>query len=435
MADSADTNADPGANPGSGRTEQDAGRGLWHRGVREGDWLTWDRIGFACVCVAIGLVAGLLWMLLLPNSFSSPNGTLLMDYFSFWLAGRQVLAGDPALVYRTADFAVLQQQLTASDTFFSFFYPPTYQLLQGIYALLPYKAAFAAFVFSTTGLLLLACRLIGGNWLLAVCLILIPASANNAFFGQNAALTAALFGFFLVAVEREKMVLAGIALGLLTIKPQLGILVPVALIASLNWRTFLSASVTTLVLAGLSAALLGVGVWQAFWQQAPLAAAVMEGGNVEWEKMISVYSSGRLLGLAHAAAMTVQATFATAALACVWVVWRRSTRMDVLAPVLVGGTLLVTPFALSYDLALLIIPSAFLIRSGLETGFLPYEKFVLFLVIALSASTSPLAIWLHLPIAPLLPAMVLGLGLRRFVSGRQEGRQARAVSNGAPASA
>lgn len=388
--------------------------GFWHRAVRSGDWFTWDRIGFACLCAAIGLIAGLVWMLAIPNTFGAPNGTLLMDYLSFWLAGGQALNGTPELAYIPTEFAAIQKEFTGSDTMFGFFYPPTFQLLQAGFALLPYKAAFLAFIVLTTALLCLACRMISGAWLLAACLILVPACINNAFHGQNAALTAALYGFFLLGVERRKAILAGIALGLLTIKPQLGILAPVALIASWNWRAFLSASATTLIFAAASVAVLGTGVWLAFWQQAPVAAAMMELGGVEWGKMISVYGGLRLLGAGHGAAMTVQAIAGLGALVCVWHAWRRSRDMAVRAPVLVGGALLVTPFALSYDLTLLVVPCAFLIRDGLKSGFLPYEKAVLALVIVLSASTSPLAVWFALPVAPLLPLMVLWLGLRRL---------------------
>ena len=387
---------------------------LWSRGAVTGDWLSWDRIGFACLCSAIGFALGLMWMLVMPNTYGAPNGTLLMDYLSFWLAGGQALTGTPDVAYNPAAFSALQQQFTGSDTVFGFFYPPTFQMLQMPFALLPYKIAFAVFIGLTTGLLCLACRLIAGNWLLAACLILIPACANNAFHGQNAALTAALYGFVLVGIERRQLIWAGVALGLLTIKPQLGILIPVALVASLNWRTFLSASVTTLAFAAFSAAVLGVGVWQAFWVQAPVASAMMELGGVEWGKMISVYGAGRVLGLAHLPAMAVQAVVALGAAACVWRVWRRTDVMAVRAPVLVGGALLVTPFALSYDLTLIIIPCAFLIREGLRNGFLPYEKVALFVVIGLSASTSPFAIWLGLPIAPVLPVMLVWLGLRRL---------------------
>ncbi|GAB4514150.1 MAG: glycosyltransferase family 87 protein [Roseibium sp.] len=387
---------------------------MWHRAVRSGDWFTWDRIGFACLCSAVGFAAGLAWMLAIPNTYGAPNGTLLMDYLSFWLAGGQALNGTPELAYIPTEFAAIQKQFTGSDTVFGFFYPPTFQLLQGGFALLPYKAAFAAFVVLTTALLCLACRLITGSWLYAACLILVPACANNAFHGQNAALTAALYAFFLVGVERGRMVLAGIALGLLTIKPQLGILAPLALIAAWNWRAFLSASVTTLVLAAASAAVLGVGVWQVFWQQAPVASAMMELGGVEWGKMVSVYGGLRLLGLGHVPAMALQVLAGLGALACVWRVWHGSESMAARSAVLVGGALLVTPFALSYDLTLLVVPCAFLIRDGLKTGFLPYEKAALALIIVLSASTSPFAVWLGLPVAPLLPLLVLWLGVRRM---------------------
>ena len=179
---------------------------IWQKGIREGAWLTWDRIGFACICSAIGLSLGLVWLLLVPNSFGAPNGTLLMDYFSFWLAGRQALAGIPEIVYVPAEFSALQVEISGSETVFGFFYPPSFQLLLSAFATLPYKVAFAAFVITTTALLCLSCRFITGKWMLAACLILIPACANNAFHGQNAALTAALYGFFLVGVERQRMI-------------------------------------------------------------------------------------------------------------------------------------------------------------------------------------------------------------------------------------
>ncbi|WP_428672076.1 glycosyltransferase family 87 protein [Roseibium sp.] len=388
--------------------------GRWQQGLRAGDWLNWERIRFACVCSAILYVLGLVWMLAVPNKFGSPNGVVMMDYLSFWLAGKQALSGAPELVYNPPAFSALQRELSGSDTQFGFFYPPTFQMMQSLFAVLPYRAAFAAFIVVTTGLLFLVCRLITGKWLLAACLILIPACANNAFHGQNAALTAALYGFFLLGIERQRMILAGIAVGLLTIKPQLGILIPFALLASWNWRTLLSASVTTLAFAGLSAAVLGLGVWLVFWQQAPVAAAVMKFGGVEWGKMISVYGAGRVAGLGDTAATVLQVIFGLGALAAVWLAWRRSERMVVRAPVLVGGALLVTPFALSYDMTLIVVPCAFLIREGLKTGFLPYEKMALFVVIAMSMSTSPLAVWLSIPVAPLLPMLLVWMGWRRL---------------------
>ncbi|MEJ8473558.1 glycosyltransferase family 87 protein [Roseibium algae] len=344
----------------------------------------------------------------------------MVDYVSFWLAGKQVLLGTPELPYIPIEFVAIQKQFSGSDVIFGFFYPPTFQMLQVAFALLPYKAALVAFAGSTTFLLFFCCRLITGNWLLAACLILIPACGNNLFHGQNAALTASLYALFLIGMERNRIILAGIALGILTIKPQLGILVPIALIAARDWRIFLTASVATLALVGLSFAALGLGTWQAFWQQVPVASAMMELGGVEWGKMISVYGAVRLFDFGHASAILAQIAVGIGGLGCVWVAWSRSKQMVVRAPVLIAGTLLATPFGLSYDLTLLVVPCAFLIREGLKYGFLPYEKMILAIVICLSASTSPIAIWLGIPVAPLLPALILSLGMRRLKGPSEE---------------
>lgn len=390
------------------------GSSLWSRYVRDGELFSWDRVRFACLCAAIGFALGFAYMLAADNQFTSPNGTLMMDYLSFWLAGSRVWLGDPAMVYDPQAFSALQAKLSGSGTVFGFFYPPTFQLLQAAFSVLPYKAAFVAFVLTTTGLLCWVCRLITGRWVWAVCLILVPACLNNGFHGQNAALTAALLGLALVGVERGRFVPAGVAIGLLTIKPQLGVLIPLALIAAGYWRVFLSASVTTVLLAGTSVLILGISTWQAFWSQAPVATAVMVEGGVEWAKMVSVYGSLRVAGLGHTVAMALQIAIGLSAAACVWTVWRRSNDMVGRSAVLVGGILLTTPFALSYDLTLLVIPCAFLLRAGLESGFRPYERFALACVIGLSASTSPIALATGLPFAPLLPAIILFLGLSRL---------------------
>ena len=62
-----------------------------------------------------------------------------------------------------------------------------------------------------------------------------PAVFINAVGGQNSTWTAALFGSGLSLLERRPL-LAGGLLGLLIYKPQLGLLIPVALLAGRHWR-------------------------------------------------------------------------------------------------------------------------------------------------------------------------------------------------------
>lgn len=387
---------------------------FWFCFVRDGEWFTWDRIRFTSAFTTFMLLIVFVYLFVLPNPFTSPNGTFLMDYLSFWLAGRQALSGTPEVVYHLDSFSELQFQTSASDTVFAFFYPPTFQLLQIPYAFFSAKIAHITFVATTSIFLWYVLRVILRNGLWAACLVVIPACLNNALHGQNAALTAALYALFLVSIERKKPVLAGIALGILTIKPQLGLLAPIALIASYNWRCFASASITSIFLAGASLLVLGSEVWISFVGQVPIASNVMQNGFVDWEKMISLYSSLRQFGINHTYSSTLQACLGLVCLVCVVFAWHHTKDMTIRAPILIAGTLLTTPFALSYDLTLLIVPCAFLIRNGLEHGFLPYEKFMLAAFIVLSSSTSSIAIQLGIPLAPLLPFIVLVLGLQRY---------------------
>ena len=84
------------------------------------------------------------------------------------------------------------------------------------------------------------------GWMLALAA---PMVLNNALVGQNGFLTAALIGGTLYLMP-VRPILAGICLGLLSYKPQYGLLFPLVLIAAAQWRTFFSAAVTTVLMFG-----------------------------------------------------------------------------------------------------------------------------------------------------------------------------------------
>jgi hypothetical protein len=53
--------------------------------------------------------------------------------------------------------------------------------------------------------------------------------------------------------------------------------------------------------------------------------------------------------------------------------WRSRIPYSLKAAALATGTLLITPYLFLYDMMVLAIPVAFLVRIGLKTGFRPYE--------------------------------------------------------------
>jgi hypothetical protein len=178
-----------------------------------------------------------------------------------------------------------------------------------------------------------------------------PAAAFNVLTGQNGFFTAALLVGGLSQLDRRPIV-AGMLFGLLTVKPQLGLLLPLMLLLTGRWRVITAAAVTAGVLALAAAAAFGAQVWTAYLQQAlPMQQRVLtEGSGMMLYMMPTAFVNMRLTGLTLADAWTVQALVALAAIGAVtWTFWRR--RDPVLSQsLLVTATFLVTPYAFVYDM-------------------------------------------------------------------------------------
>ena len=78
--------------------------------------------------------------------------------------------------------------------------------------------------------------------------------------------------------------------------------------------------------------------------------------------------------------------------------------------------MLASPFLLDYDLTLIAIPLVWLLREGLRTGFLPFEKALLALAFVLPLISRSLAGAVGLPLAPLILAAIFALTMRRALT-------------------
>ena len=85
---------------------------------------------------------------------------------------------------------------------------------------------------------------------LLLALVLSPAAMLCIIAGQNSLITVAIMVGAFACLDRRP-VLAGVLIGLLTLKPQVGFLFPVMLAASGRWRVFFVAAATTVAIAGL----------------------------------------------------------------------------------------------------------------------------------------------------------------------------------------
>ncbi|TCM22044.1 uncharacterized protein DUF2029 [Novosphingobium sp. PhB165] len=380
------------------------------------DWLGADRVrGYLRLLAGLNL-AMLAWLLVTAHGGVDANGFLLgSDFISFWTTGRMLIAhGDP--YDAAAHIAAQRAWFAPPGGYTAFFYPPSFLPLCWPLGWLGYFPALAAWLLATGTFYAAAVRVWWRNaeiglprWLLLAAFPAMPIVVTH---GQTSWLVAALLGTGVLMVRRQPL-LAGLCLGLATIKPQFGLLVPLALIASREWKVIGLAAVTALALAGLSALAFGPETWLHWLAASGRAQAAMAEGAVGFGKMVSPFAALRLLGAPVWAAYGVQGlvTLAVAALVVV-AAWTKGWR-PALASLVLAGAPLATPFVLDYDMVLLAFPMLWLAGEGRRTGFAPYEKLVLLLAFVAPAFARPLALNLSVPIMPLVLAAFFAIVWRR----------------------
>jgi len=297
------------------------------------------------------------------------------DFISFWSAGRLALDGLPAQAFdwdilKRIEVARLGQDFAGN---FPWHYPPPFFFVACVLALLPYSVAYLGWVLASLVPYVAVMRAIVGRNFGVLLALASPMVFINAIVGQNGFLTAALIGGTLYLIP-IRQVLAGICLGLLTYKPQYGLLFPIVMIVAGHWRVFISASVTASAMFAVSWLTFGTESWLAFFHWLPKSSQdILTDGKATWWKLQSIYAMVRYLGGAEQLAWTFQIVLTTSVAVVVALIWRSRVSYPLKAAALAAGTLLVTPYIAIYDMVVLAIPVAFLVRIGLKTGFRSYE--------------------------------------------------------------
>jgi alpha-1,2-mannosyltransferase len=173
----------------------------------------------------------------------------------------------------------------------------------------------------------------------------------NIWCGQNGFWVAALLVGGLVALERRP-ILAGVLFGALSIKPQLGVLIPLMLVLTGRRRTIAVAAGTVALLLGLTTLAFGPDVWTAYANDAmPVQARVFLRDYENFmTHMPTAFMNARVAGLSLPFAASVQAVVSAMAVAAVVWTFRRPRDPGLSNAVLVTATFLVTPYAFNYDM-------------------------------------------------------------------------------------
>jgi len=294
----------------------------------------------------------LLWLGLLGGGFGEADTRI--DFHDVWAGASLAADGEASAAYDDARLAAEQEGLPGSNSgFFKWLYPPPFFLLVAPLGLLPWLVAFVAWVAVTAGIALTAARRIGGQWMVLAA-FLAPATFFNFLIGQNGMLTAGLFAWGMLLL-RDRPVVAGAVLGLMTYKPQFFPLVLLALLAGREWRAAAAACATAVAIALVSMAAFGPATWGAFFETTADAGRDIyrDGGFVTLEKMASVSAMVRLAGASAVISQAAQLLAGLAGATAVCLLWRRDAAPEYRFASLALATLLATPYLYQYDLTLL----------------------------------------------------------------------------------
>jgi alpha-1,2-mannosyltransferase len=306
---------------------------------------------------------------------ASPDFTFGGDFAAFWVAAKASLNGTISELYDAERFKdAIQAQSPHQDLEgLTWQYPPHAGLLFGPLGALPFHIAYA--VWCVVGLVFYAAAAHAAGFkdrLLIVLLASVPVLLALKT-GQVALL---MGGLLLLAVfhARSRPILAGLAAGLLTVKPQLGFLLPVLFIVGGHWRAFYAATGVGVGLVFLSGAVLGLEAWTAFFDSVLAVSGAVATGEMPLFKMVNIYAAAQLMGIPDAIAVSIAfAAILLAIGATTWVVCRTEDPEWHYAAI-ACLTLIAAPYSYYYELILVVPALLLVLKRGYAEGWLRFER-------------------------------------------------------------
>lgn len=387
------------------------------------------RTEFDRVLFVLGAVTGM--VLALNEVRFDVHMPLGGDFAQIWLAGYLTSHGQMAALYDPERFS--QAGLSLIDNFYHpkayWSYPPATLLFAVPLGLLPYKAALALFTLAQAALAAVTAVTVTRERLspaVAATIALTSAALMlSAAFGQFSVLVAGCLLLGVFHLEKQPGV-AGVLFALAAVKPQFGLLIPLALLAAKEWRAFASAAVTILGLVAASVGAFGIEAWvDCVTKTLPQQAAFIGDLHAYGPVAHSVRDTLLLAGAAKPLASLAQWAASAVAIAGVGLVFARNRDAHVRAFVLTVAAVSVLPYANLYDAALPAFGALALYghpgerAPGMPAPWMLIAVFVLWLGPAADAVLGLLGLF---KFVPLFGAIVLGLaayGICREADARQ----------------
>jgi hypothetical protein len=321
------------------------------------------------------------------------NEVIGADFQAFYIASLMVADGTLPEIYDMDAYSARSLLEIGSTAKYSWSYPPVAFF---------FIAPLAAFSFIPAmilwGLLQLAAAAwmlyrLYPPWLTTVITVFSPPLMLNFVIGQNGALSATILGGGLLLLSSYP-VAAGLVFALAAYKPHLALLVPVCLLAGGHYRAFAAMAIGGISLVLASAAVFGIDTWLAFFEQMNNHLGYVDASRLQLDRFPTTYAAVlRLSGNVTVAQLAQGASSLAVVILVAWT-WARTEAPAERALTLMAATLLATPYAYDYDLAILVVPFAWILKEYMVRKSPGFDLYAL------------LAIWVAPPLAFILDAAI-----------------------------
>ena len=279
------------------------------------------------------------------------------DFVNYWSGAKLLVQGRAGVIFdQDAYMRFLQGLFGQGLATHSFSYPPSILPLIVWLGALPYGLALDLWSLVGVGSLFAAAWPYSRRPLTALLILASPAVLMCLDVGQNGLITSALLIGGLRLIDKRPW-LGGALIGLATFKPQLGLLIPLALIAAWRWKAIGGAAASAIVLALLGTLLAGPQGWTLYLTKTLAYQRVLFEQSVgAWSLMTpSPLASSVYLGLPHAFGVALQIAVSLACAAAVIVRFHRIRSegrpirgADIL--LLTAAGFMAAPYSFNYDM-------------------------------------------------------------------------------------
>ena len=320
------------------------------------NFVKWATIFLAPACVFLVFVSFKVFRFEGGYILTQLDFLLGRDLVNTWQYGVAAFTENPALNYNADIYnAKLDNIIPGIDyPYQQWSYPPHFMLLAAPLGLLHYNIVLALFI--TSSLTLYWHQIVKPFKELdsRMALIFLPAL----FFCIISGNLSVFIAVILITIFRQmdkRPILVGVLIALLTVKPHIGFLFPIYLLATGRYKVFLAASVATVAFIGSSIVIHGIDVWRAFFETGVGQQAILMTRSdpiiLGW--MPTLTSNLGIMGVPLETGMKVQ--IAVAIPLIITMIWVCMKQKDLFLnySVFLAVSFAVTPYLMVYDTVVL----------------------------------------------------------------------------------